>query len=302
MEVSVASVKAAAAGAIEKVLGKFNYQPGAVRQWTAEILSETCDALPNANKDGSVKFVVSCSILQTLGAGFYANSTGYWDGATDGSETVNWKDKFESMICTVTVWWVKSMIKCVIPPAEYAYPENEVKEICLRHADAVIGSETNYEQSACKIWAADILSKAVTDIAALGRPFKYVVGCQLLQLAPVGAQEWGPYGEWDNTTSKANEDDGDETAGDEGKPAAAGSSMPAEGPFGTIGKAGAGFHTACSAIWDEASDGSTTLSWKSFVTDANAGPAMSTYRPQRGVRCIITAHGLFDEMAGSRPS
>ncbi len=49
------------------------------------------------------KYVVSCHLVQKVGAGLHTATTALWDPNTDGKHTVSWENP--TMHVIVTVYW-----------------------------------------------------------------------------------------------------------------------------------------------------------------------------------------------------
>ena len=73
---------------IEPVLGRQQYQPKRVPDWTSTIIDTTLKALQSHSKP--FKYVVTAIIMQKNGAGLHTASTCFWDTKTDGSCSVRW--------------------------------------------------------------------------------------------------------------------------------------------------------------------------------------------------------------------
>ncbi|XP_044741653.1 dynein light chain Tctex-type [Chrysoperla carnea] len=86
--------------AIENVIGGNNYQQLKVNSWTSKVVESCLHSLSKQEKP--FKYIVSCTIMQKVGAGLHTASSCYWDDATDGSCTVRWENK--SMYCIVSVF------------------------------------------------------------------------------------------------------------------------------------------------------------------------------------------------------
>lgn len=85
---------------IEAVIGANSYQVDKVNQWSTSISESVLTALSKLKKP--FKYVVTCSIMQKVGAGLHTASSCYWDSATDGTCTVRWES--HTMYCIVSVF------------------------------------------------------------------------------------------------------------------------------------------------------------------------------------------------------
>lgn len=85
---------------IETVIGNNTYQVEQVNKWSTAVSEAVLTALSKLKKP--FKYVVTCSIMQKIGAGLHTASSCYWDSATDGTCTVRWENK--TMYCIVSVF------------------------------------------------------------------------------------------------------------------------------------------------------------------------------------------------------
>ena len=60
--------------------------PAQVGRWTPAILEGCTKLLAGLSKP--YKYVVTCAIMQKVGAGLHTAASAYWDATTDGSRTV----------------------------------------------------------------------------------------------------------------------------------------------------------------------------------------------------------------------
>lgn len=84
---------------IEQTIGDQVYQQKMINKWTNTVIEECLTKLCNMAKP--FKYVVTCAIMQKVGAGFHGASSCYWDNATDGNCTVRWENKTMYVIITV---------------------------------------------------------------------------------------------------------------------------------------------------------------------------------------------------------
>lgn len=85
---------------IDAVIGSNTYQVDQVNKWSTAVSEAVLTALSKMKKP--FKYVVTCSIMQKIGAGLHTASSCYWDSATDGTCTVRWENK--TMYCIVSVF------------------------------------------------------------------------------------------------------------------------------------------------------------------------------------------------------
>lgn len=85
---------------IEVILGTTFYDHDKVDKWSSTVSEQCLSALSKLKK--SFKYVVTCSIMQKVGAGLHTASSCYWDSQTDGTCTVRWENP--TMYCIVTVF------------------------------------------------------------------------------------------------------------------------------------------------------------------------------------------------------
>lgn len=85
---------------IDIVIGNNAYQVDQVNKWSTAVSETVLTALSKLNKP--FKYVVTCSIMQKIGAGLHTASSCYWDSTTDGTCTVRWENK--TMYCVVSVF------------------------------------------------------------------------------------------------------------------------------------------------------------------------------------------------------
>lgn len=71
-----------------------------VDSWTASITDGIIKKLVTLNKP--YKYIVSCTLVQHVGAGLHTASLCLWDKTTDGSVTEQWAN--ETIQCVVTVY------------------------------------------------------------------------------------------------------------------------------------------------------------------------------------------------------
>ncbi|GAM19607.1 hypothetical protein SAMD00019534_027820, partial [Acytostelium subglobosum LB1] len=86
--------------AVETTIQNAQYQHSKVPQWTASVIETSLKKLQELNKP--YKYIVTCTILQKVGAGFHTASSCLWDSNTDNNSSFRWENK--SMFCIATVF------------------------------------------------------------------------------------------------------------------------------------------------------------------------------------------------------
>uniref|UniRef100_A0A7S2GI66 Dynein light chain Tctex-type 1 n=1 Tax=Octactis speculum TaxID=3111310 RepID=A0A7S2GI66_9STRA len=84
------------------VLHNSVYQAAKVAKWSDEISKITIQELQRLSRN--FKYVVSCLIVQRLGAGLNCSASAYWDDASDAVANITWKDDDETLICIISVF------------------------------------------------------------------------------------------------------------------------------------------------------------------------------------------------------
>lgn len=139
---------------------------------------------------------MTCTLMETNGAGYYTTSTGYWEAETDGAVTVKFEPS-KGMSAIVAVYWVDSQTHDVPAPEEEAFAPAEAKELAEKQITEVMGKVSGYDHAQCGESTKALLGALTTSLVALSKPYKYIVSCTLLQRAPTSVNECGPYGTWD---------------------------------------------------------------------------------------------------------
>jgi len=283
MPLDAARVEAGVREAAEAVLGKTAYNTQKVRGWADEILRSSGQKLGELDAKG-YKFILTCTLLESNGAGFYTGSAGYWEAETDGCATVQYQAS-ANFQCIVSAYWVDSrVLGRPFDDAHEAFAKDEVKALAEKQIVQVLGEVEGYEHGQCAGHCDALTRGLLQSLVELGRPFKYVVSCTLLQRQPTAANDCPPYGTWVPSDEAGEGGEGGEAPSDAPLP------LPAEGAFRVTGGAGGGFYTASSAMWDDQMDGSVTA-----VRDL----------PEAGksLRCIVTVHAPYEgEFAALRPA
>mmetsp|Transcript_13548 Transcript_13548/g.31193 ORF Transcript_13548/g.31193 Transcript_13548/m.31193 type:complete len:111 (-) Transcript_13548:168-500(-) len=95
-------VKAMVKETIDLVLHETSYNHTKVGQWTNDIVEECLKRLIGLNKP--FKYIVTCVIMQRIGAGLHTATANYWDSANDGC--VVCKHDTKAMYVIVTVFGI----------------------------------------------------------------------------------------------------------------------------------------------------------------------------------------------------
>ncbi|KAI8644433.1 tctex1 domain-containing protein 1 [Parasitella parasitica] len=84
---------------VEATLTDAEYSHGKVASWNANIIETCITKLKEISKD--YKYIVTCTIFQNKGAGFYVGSQVYWDNQNDGSASYRHESKSLTAIVNV---------------------------------------------------------------------------------------------------------------------------------------------------------------------------------------------------------
>ena len=95
----VDQVSAIVEEAIEVSLRDQEYENTKVSIWINSIVEITLANLAKLQK--AFKYIVTCVILQKMGAGLILASSSYWDRSLDGSCTVRWENETTCIIVNV---------------------------------------------------------------------------------------------------------------------------------------------------------------------------------------------------------
>ena len=85
--------------AVEVTIGSNAYTISKINTWINSIVEMTLTNLAKLQK--CFKYVVTCVILEKIGAGLSLASSCYWDKEMDGSCTVRWENKTTCIIVNV---------------------------------------------------------------------------------------------------------------------------------------------------------------------------------------------------------
>ncbi|KAG0000024.1 Dynein light chain Tctex-type 3 [Entomortierella chlamydospora] len=77
--------------AVKKVLRDATYRADLVPEWQAAIYQETISKLTHTK--GPFKYIVTSTILESVGAGVHMTSTSLWDAESDGSAFYRFENK-----------------------------------------------------------------------------------------------------------------------------------------------------------------------------------------------------------------
>ena len=91
--------------AIEVTIGTNVYTISKINTWINSIVETTLTNLAKLQK--AFKYIVTCVILEKIGAGLSMASSSYWDKDMDGSCTVRWENK---TICVIVNVFGLSMV------------------------------------------------------------------------------------------------------------------------------------------------------------------------------------------------
>ncbi|KAJ1417680.1 Tctex-1 [Ochromonadaceae sp. CCMP2298] len=84
---------------MQKVLESKKYTPAKTAEWTDSIGNGVIEAM--RAKAPFFKYMVSCFIIQKVGAGLHFESVSHWDPKTDGSISAKFEN--DSLICLCVV-------------------------------------------------------------------------------------------------------------------------------------------------------------------------------------------------------
>ena len=85
--------------AIEVTIGSNAYTISKINTWINSIVEITLTNIAKVKK--CFKYIVTCVILQKMGAGLILASSSYWDRSLDGSCTVRWENETTCVIVNV---------------------------------------------------------------------------------------------------------------------------------------------------------------------------------------------------------
>ena len=96
------SATATAQEVLASVMESKKYTPSKVPEWIESITSILVEKLRELSPN--FKYVVSCTIVQKVGAGFHYDCVTHWDPKTDAHLTAKFEN--ETMICLCTVFGI----------------------------------------------------------------------------------------------------------------------------------------------------------------------------------------------------
>lgn len=99
-EFSVEDVESIVRGAIHNTLNDSQYNPKKVNEWTNGIVTSCLKELHGLQKN--FKYIITCIIMQKVGAGLNTTASMFWDSNKDGYCKVPWQNS--TMHCIVTVY------------------------------------------------------------------------------------------------------------------------------------------------------------------------------------------------------
>ena len=88
-----------AADAMRRVLDGKLYVPAKSSEWVEAIGNNAIEQLRGVSPN--FKFVVSCVIVQKVGAGLHSTCTSFWDAKTDGMVTTKYENDYMTCLCTI---------------------------------------------------------------------------------------------------------------------------------------------------------------------------------------------------------
>lgn len=101
-EFVVEDVEPIVRNAIHNTLNEASYNSKKVNEWTNSIVTGCLKELQALNK--SFKYIITCIIMQKVGAGLNTTTSMFWDAGKDGLCKVPWQNP--TMHCIVTVYGV----------------------------------------------------------------------------------------------------------------------------------------------------------------------------------------------------
>eukprot|EP01038_Epipyxis_sp_PR26KG_P006558 gene6558-9008_t len=87
---------------MSRVLDSSKYAPGKAAEHIDTISTTILDKLKNIS--GNFKYIVTCTIIQKVGAGVHYESVSHWDAKSDGAITT--KHETETMVCLCSVFGI----------------------------------------------------------------------------------------------------------------------------------------------------------------------------------------------------
>ncbi|XP_055046504.2 dynein light chain Tctex-type 1 [Misgurnus anguillicaudatus] len=98
----------------------------------------------------------------------------------------------EASTCTTE----KNMDDCSVE--ETAFVVDEVSSIVKESIEGAIGGNI-YQQNRVSMWTSNVVEQCLSQLSKLGKPFKYIVTCIIIQKNGAGLQSASSCF-WDNTT------------------------------------------------------------------------------------------------------
>nr|CAH8874776.1 unnamed protein product [Trichobilharzia regenti] len=83
---------------------------------------------------------------------------------------------------------------------ETTFVPEEVKNIVKEVIEAIVGS-SSYSQSKVQLWTSTVIEQCLNQLTKLGKPFKYIVTCIIMQKSGAGLHTASSC-YWDNTTDE----------------------------------------------------------------------------------------------------
>lgn len=99
-EFVVEDAEAIVRNAIHSTLNEFNYNSKKVNEWTNSIVTGCLKELQALGRP--FKYIITCVIMQKIGAGLNTSTSMFWDSAKDGFCKIPWQNS--TMHCVVTVY------------------------------------------------------------------------------------------------------------------------------------------------------------------------------------------------------
>uniref|UniRef100_A0A672HJX2 Dynein light chain Tctex-type 1 n=1 Tax=Salarias fasciatus TaxID=181472 RepID=A0A672HJX2_SALFA len=82
--------------------------------------------------------------------------------------------------------------------SQTAFVVEDVRDIIKESIEATIGGNS-YQQSRVNQWSSSVVEQCLSQLSKLGKPFKYIVHCVIMQKTGAGLQTAASCF-WDNTT------------------------------------------------------------------------------------------------------
>eukprot|EP01038_Epipyxis_sp_PR26KG_P005610 gene5610-7745_t len=99
-EFSSEDVESIVRAAIHNSLNEYSYNGKKVNEWTNNIVTTCLKDLQGLGRP--FKYIITCIIMQKVGAGLITTTSQYWDVSKDGYCKVPWQNP--TMHCIVTVY------------------------------------------------------------------------------------------------------------------------------------------------------------------------------------------------------